>query len=436
MTRRILTIVHGYPPAARAGAEIAAARCAGALARRGIDSRVLAFESFKPGKLTWDDTVEDGAVVRRLSGDPGLGDDPFRASYDSAEIARAVRETISHWQPHLVYFFSGYLMSSSVVRTAADMHVPVVVNLTDPWWFCHRVTLLRPDGSRCDGPTPGGCLRCHAERKRRWRMPAAALPGMARLFWSVAPRLPLVRSSLGAGAVESRAATLAAALRQVSAFIAPSRFIAGFYERQGVDAGRIHVIRQGLDVGARPERVPADHLRIAFLGQLKAHKGVTTLLQAWPLLDGPKPRTLTLWGSAGGEGDFGDRVRQMIATLPGVDWRGAFQPGDVWNVLASTDAIVVPSLCVENSPNVILEAQAMRVPVVGSSIGGIAELVRHDQNGLLFETGNARDLAAQLQRLLDEPDLTARLAGGALHVGSAADEEEATLRVFQPFLPA
>ena len=59
-------------------------------------------------------------------------------------------------------------------------------------------------------------------------------------------------------------------------------------------------------------------------------------------------------------------------------------------MLASTDVIVIPSLWVENSPNVILESPGdAGFRVVGSNIGGIAELVPHDRNGLVFETGNA-----------------------------------------------
>ena len=60
------------------------------------------------------------------------------------------------------------------------------------------------------------------------------------------------------------------------------------------------------------------------------------------------------------------------------------------------------------------------VPVIASRIGGIPETVRHDVNGLLFEPGDASDLARQLRRLLDEPDLRRRLAVGvrdAAHPG-------------------
>jgi glycosyltransferase involved in cell wall biosynthesis len=436
MTRRILVVVHGYPPTARAGAEIHAWRTALGLHERGLEIRVLTFEQHAPGPITWADTIQEGISVRRLSGDVEWEQDPFQASYDNKAVARAMTDMVAQWRPDLVYFFSGYLMSSAVVRVAADFGIPVVINLTDYWWFCHQINLLVPSGGRCDGPTLGGCLRCHAERRRRWRLPGALLPRAATLFWNAAPRIPLLGNGLGAAAVQRRARVLSAALQRVSAFVAPSQFLAEFYQGQGLAPERFHVIRQGLGSGPRSDRTASSRLRVTFLGQLKAHKGVMTLLEAWSLLGGPKPRSLSLWGSAAGEEAFGERVRELTGRLPDVEWRGTFPPEEVWQVLASTDVLVIPSLWVENSPNVILEAQAMKIPVVGSDLGGIAELVQHDVNGLVFETGSARDLAVQLQRLLDEPGLLERLSRNARPVRTTAEEEEILLEVFRRLLPA
>jgi glycosyltransferase involved in cell wall biosynthesis len=64
---------------------------------------------------------------------------------------------------------------------------------------------------------------------------------------------------------------------------------------------------------------------------------------------------------------------------------------------------------VENSPNTILEAQAVGLPVIGTNYGAIPELVQHEENGLLFQLDDAADLARQLQRFLDEPGLLKQL---------------------------
>ncbi len=74
-------------------------------------------------------------------------------------------------------------------------------------------------------------------------------------------------------------------------------------------------------------------------------------------------------------------------------------------VLAEADALVVPSLWLETGPLVVLEAFAAGLPVLGSNLGGIAELVRHEQTGLLFEPGSAAQLRDSILRLVNEPGL-------------------------------
>jgi len=86
------------------------------------------------------------------------------------------------------------------------------------------------------------------------------------------------------------------------------------------------------------------------------------------------------------------------------------------------DIVVMPSLWYENSPNIILECFAHRTPVIASNLGGMAELVQHDENGLLFSPGNTQDLANQIQRLLDEPDVVRRLQAGIPPVKGLSQE--------------
>jgi glycosyltransferase involved in cell wall biosynthesis len=74
-------------------------------------------------------------------------------------------------------------------------------------------------------------------------------------------------------------------------------------------------------------------------------------------------------------------------------------------VLSEIDVIVVPSLWYENAPLVIQEAFATKTPVITTNLGGMAEAVDHGINGLLFERGDVADLARQLRRIVNEPEL-------------------------------
>ena len=65
--------------------------------------------------------------------------------------------------------------------------------------------------------------------------------------------------------------------------------------------------------------------------------------------------------------------------------------------------MVVPSEWYENNPRAVIEAFALGRPVIGARIGGIPELVRHGETGLLFESGHAEDLRTQIDTLLSQP---------------------------------
>jgi MoaA/NifB/PqqE/SkfB family radical SAM enzyme len=85
------------------------------------------------------------------------------------------------------------------------------------------------------------------------------------------------------------------------------------------------------------------------------------------------------------------------------------------------DAIVVPSIWVENSPLVIHEALQARVPVITADVGGMAELVEHEVNGLLFEFRDAASLARQMGRIASEPSMAAQLGARGYLASTSGD---------------
>ncbi len=168
----------------------------------------------------------------------------------------------------------------------------------------------------------------------------------------------------------------------------------------------------------REEMGLGDSLTLLFMGQLMNEKGGHIAIRALSRLEGDV--ALLIAGSGPEEAKW----RQLAADL-GVADRVRFlglvrNPGQYFNV---ADVLVSPSTWMEAAGFVNLEAQSAGLPVVGSRIGGIPEYVIEGETGLLFEPGNADALAGQLQRLVDDPGLRARLARQAL---------EHARRVFSP----
>jgi glycosyltransferase involved in cell wall biosynthesis len=271
---------------------------------------------------------------------------------------------------------------------------------------------------------------------RRFRLPAQVWRQPSDAFWWLSDRSSALGSALNVPHFAERLRSGVDALNQADALIAPSQYLADVYARYGVDPGKIRVWRQGVDMDRCLLRTESPALRVAYLGQVKYHKGVDLLLDAWSALHSPVPRNLVIYGSDKGEQKYGERIRRQLAGLDGATWAEPFPREEIWSVLSNLDVIVIPSRWVENSPNVILEAQAAGVVVVGTDLGGVAEMVRHGENGLLFEPDNAADLAAQLQRLLDDPTLLPHLRSNPPPFQSHITEVEQIESLYESLVPS
>ena len=144
----------------------------------------------------------------------------------------------------------------------------------------------------------------------------------------------------------------------------------------------------------------------------------------------PDACSLTLFGDLSIFPDYVADLRSQAAGLA-VHFAGSFARAEADTVYDQLDLLVVPSLWLENSPLVIHEALMAGVPVVGSNIGGIPDLIQHGRNGLLFEAGNADALARLLKTVLADPALLTRLEAADTPIRSLDDDASEWERVYR-----
>ena len=184
---------------------------------------------------------------------------------------------------------------------------------------------------------------------------------------------------------------------------------------EGVRPERVHVCYNGIDTGKfyparaapRPESLRDASLVIGTVCVLRPEKGLPVLLEAFACacreVGGMK---LVFVGS----GPMGDELRSSAERL-GVAAQVVFEPAapEVARWLNAIDIFVLPSRS-EALSNALMEAMACGATAVASNVGGNPELVRDGETGLLFPSGDANALAAQLRRLATDASLRERLA--------------------------
>jgi glycosyltransferase involved in cell wall biosynthesis len=93
-----------------------------------------------------------------------------------------------------------------------------------------------------------------------------------------------------------------------------------------------------------------------------------------------------------GSGVLEKQLRKQLAGDRKFTLHGKLSPEALEDVWQQTDLTIVPSLCLENAPMVIVESFARGIPVLASRVGGIPEMVREAENGWLFAAGDCNDL--------------------------------------------
>ena len=106
-----------------------------------------------------------------------------------------------------------------------------------------------------------------------------------------------------------------------------------------------------------------------------------------------------MYGDTGQFPAYVQELKQVAGSDSRLEFCGTFPNSQIGAILASLDVLVVPSIWYENTPLVIYSAQAAGCPVIASNLGGMSEVVRHNDNGLLFAPGDASELASMIAQL-------------------------------------
>jgi glycosyltransferase involved in cell wall biosynthesis len=337
-----------------------------------------------------------------------------------ARIDAAFAELLDRYRPDVVHVHHLANLSWGLPRLAAARGAAVVFTLHDHGAICQRTFLVNDRWQPCSGPSPLRCWGC-LSRVPALVPPAGLLAGATRLdarrlLAAVPPRQ------------HRRWHRMREMYRHADLLVSPSRHLrASLLRHLRLRQDDIVLCPFGIEaVGLAAPRpaAPGGRLRVGFVGAVSFHKGVHVLLDAFAAgLDAD----LAVFGRVAP--DFaaarGDELHARASV------HGAVDPASRPSMYAAMDVLVLPSVCHENAPLVILEAFTAGVPVVASNLAGMAEMVRHGVDGLLFRPGDAAALRRALQALATDRALLARLRDGAPPVKTLAAHAAEMIALFE-----
>lgn len=287
----------------------------------------------------------------------------FWASGVAAEFAAE----LERFQPDVIHVHNTFpMISPAIYWVAAKHHIPVVQTLHNFRLLCPQAMFLR-EGKVCEAcmggvPWRGVVHGCYRDSK----VQSAVLAGMVSFH-----RL------------------LGTWQDKVTRYIALNEFCRKKFIQGGLPAERVVIKANFVDF---PPPAVTQRRDFLFVGRLSAEKGVDVLARA--------ARRIQVKIQVAGSGPEQAELEQIA----NVHLLGALSTDDVRLKMSDSLALVLPSVWYENFPRTLVEAFGCGLPVIASRLGALAELVEDGVTGLLFNPGDADDLADKLQWAQAHPE--------------------------------
>jgi len=190
------------------------------------------------------------------------------------------------------------------------------------------------------------------------------------------------------------------AIKHVDAFISPSRFSREKHQQMGLKA-RIEAIPYFIPLLAEkvlePEETAQETLEkpyFLFVGRLEKIKGLQTLI---PVFRHYRKAELLVAGT----GVYEARLQQLAQGSVGIRFLGHLSQGRLQALYRKAVALIVPSICFDVFPNVVLEAFRQKTPAIVRNLGGMPEFIEDSGGGFVYDTNEA--LVAAMNQLLSDP---------------------------------
>ncbi len=289
----------------------------------------------------------------------------------NSEAYRQVRSLVAKYKPHVVHVHNTFpLLSPAIYHAIKAEGVPIVQTLHNYRLLCLNATLQR-EGQECvlcvgkSIPWPGILHSCY--RNRAASSVLASMLVLHRLLrtWT----------------------------NKIDRFIVLTDYERSVFIKGGLNPHKIRL--KPNFVHPDPGAGDGQGGYALFVGRLSPEKGVDVLLEAWKDLNIPL--------KIAGDGPLGPMVAQVVQSMPQVEWLGRRPRQEIFELMQKAAFLVFPSVTYEGFPMTLAEAFATGLPVVGSNYGSMPQVIKDNQNGILFEVRNPADLAQKAQWLASQP---------------------------------
>ncbi len=300
---------------------------------------------------------------------------PFRIIY-SFEAKRKIRRVIENFKPDIVHLNNiNFQLTPSIIDEIHKHHIPIVQTVHDYQMICPNHLMFDNDKKPCELCLYGSKWNCTR------------------------------KNCIGSSKIKSMIGSMEAILYQhrktyqlVDRFICPSNFIENKLAETNLYRGKSLTIRNFVEL-KNIEGYEEKEDYVLYFGRLAEEKGLEMFLNCCRRLSQIKFKIA-------GTGPMVEACKG----IPNVEFVGFKTGEDLDTLIRRAKFTVYPSIWYENSPLAVLESKSLGTPIIVSNMGGIPELVEHDETGIIIDDINEDKLAGEIQALYQDNEKIKRLS--------------------------
>jgi glycosyltransferase involved in cell wall biosynthesis len=415
----VLHVPFNYFPDPAGGTEIYVAGLIAALRAYRFASAVAA-----PGEADVA-YVHEGVPVYRFA---RTASSPFTSAYGAPDedAASSFRAVLAQVRPRIVHLHARTAAVSERLIDAAREHgAKVVFTYHTPTVSCVRGTMMQFGRTPCNGKLDvRRCTACVLQRHGVPPLIRDVLASTPLVFGEALGRTGLaggvftaLRMSALVGAGHRRFGCL---VKKVDRVVAVCGWVADALRINGLPESKLTLCRQGLpgrqvvSASAAPPATSADDgiLRLGYFGRLDPTKGIDLLIEAMRRVPDAKVRLAIYGVLQTGSKAYATRLERSAAADERISMEAALPAHMIVDTMRGYDFVAVPSRWLETGPLVVLESFAAGTPVLGTRLGGIAELVTDGVDGMLLPPDNPSAWSLAIAQLTRDMDRASRLRAG------------------------
>ncbi|WP_283676434.1 glycosyltransferase family 4 protein [Clostridium perfringens] len=356
---RILLINTYYYPEIIGGAEISVKKLAEGLVLKGHDVFVIAngknkIEEINKVKIyrlpfvKFNNIKVVGNIYRKIS------------SINNIFFKSSLKNLVKEIKPDVIHVNNLYYISPIIWSIGKQINIPIIQTIRDYYLTCPKSTLL------CDGE------KCNTKMS------------ICKLY----NYLNKIK------------------FKDVDIITAPSNFTLNLFKNENlIDEKKSICIYNSIDIlkedekiiSIRKERKNNLNFKLVYLGALVKHKGIRELIDVFNDI---KVNNIEL--HIAGDGEEKDFVEKHSLSDKRIKYHGKLNEKEVQKLLQNSDILIAPSIWYEPFGRVIIDAYKFGLPVIASNLGGLSEIVRNEETGLLINVKNKNEFIEAIYKMLNK----------------------------------